>query len=338
MISKQKIKNIIILAIIMSVISLTCIFYNFINPLLANFMFDKFRVVTNKNNLLVHFVSVGHGDGIAINLPDGKIMLIDVGPKYRANEYTNYLQENVISTRYNKTIDYLVLTHADSDHIGATLNVLDKFDVKTIYFPKVEATSDTYKEISEVVKSDYNYVEITEDIEIKSSGYKIEFLGPMDYLSTNSSCQIIKIEYLNKRFLFAGDVPSKVEELFVENFKDELDCDVLKVAHHGSDTSSSEKFLDATNSDYAIISSGNRYNLPNEEIVDRLKSFDMEVLRTDTVGDILFAVSENYGLKYVTDDYFITNFSLDYRYIVIVLDVGLTVIIVCVILKKEKKK
>ncbi len=338
MISKQKIKSIIILAIIMSIISLTCIFHSFFNSFIAYFMLKNFKVVSNYNNLLVHYVSVGHGDGIAINFPDGKTMLIDVGPKASASKYSNYLQENVVSTKFNNTIDYLVLTHADSDHIGGTLRVLDQFDIQTVYFPKIEANSDTYKEIADVVKNNYDYVEITEGVEIKSSGYKINFLGPMDYKSTNSSCPMIKIEYMDQGFLFAGDIPIEIENLFLEKYKDELKCNVLKVAHHGSDTSSSEEFLKATNSEFAIVSSGNMYNLPNNEIVDRLKDNNMQVLRTDTDGDIVFVVGDNYELNYITDEFFITSFSFDYRYIVIVVDVTLAVIIVAIVLKKDKKK
>ena len=131
MITKQKKKSIIIMMIIMTALSLLCIFYNQINPFVLSLLADKFNLVSNKDNLMVHFINVDQSDAIAVNLPDGKIMLIDAGSEEYNVTYTKYLTENVINTKNNKEIDYLVLTHADLDHVGGTLKLLKKHQTQT---------------------------------------------------------------------------------------------------------------------------------------------------------------------------------------------------------------
>ena len=112
-------------------------FYSFINPKIINGLANSFNLVTSEKNLLVHFIDVGQADAIAINLPDGKTMLIDDGSKEYNVSYVNYLKENVTSSKTNNKIDYLVLTHADSDHVGGTMKLLKNFKIKTIYMPKI---------------------------------------------------------------------------------------------------------------------------------------------------------------------------------------------------------
>ena len=114
----------------MAVLTALCFFQSWINPILVNVMCDRFKVIEVNNNLLIHTINVGQADAIAINLPDGKVLLIDDGSKYYNVEYVKYLKENVVNTKNNFEIDYLVLTHADSDHIGGTMKLLKNFKIQ----------------------------------------------------------------------------------------------------------------------------------------------------------------------------------------------------------------
>ena len=136
--NKQKIKISIVLSVIMLTISLFCVFYAKINSTIENFMFNKFGVISRKGNLLVHFIDVGQGDAIAVNLPNDEVLLIDAGPKNNNVKFTNYVKQNVLNSKTDLVIDYLILTHADADHIGGAMLLLQEFDVKKDIKKKVE--------------------------------------------------------------------------------------------------------------------------------------------------------------------------------------------------------
>ena len=337
MFTKQKIKKIIISFSIMLLISITLVFHNFLNLLIKGWLV-KINVVSSKNNLMVHFVNVGQGDAIAINLPDNKIMLIDTGSEDNNVTLTDYLKENVLHARHNNKIDYLVLTHADMDHIGGTLRLLKNFNVKTVFVPKVNSNTDSYEEVLTYIEANCEYRMAYDDYEIKGKDYTITFLKQMSYDDTNDSSQVIKLSCFNKKFLFAGDVSADVENDFIEHYNEFLDCDVLKVAHHGSKTSSSAEFLMATSPSYSVISVGadNNYGHPTEEVLNRINALGSKVLRTDKDGNILFVVGKDYNLTNLNGKYYVFNLSLDYAYLVVVVDVILLLYIVVIIIKKEK--
>ena len=137
MFTKQKIKNLIILGVVILILSITCIFKSFFNPIVINFFVNEFDLVSIDKNILVHFINVGQADAAAINLPDGKVLLIDSGSESNNTDYVNYLKENVLHTKRNSYIDYLVLSHADMDHVGGTLKLLNEFNVGTVFLPKI---------------------------------------------------------------------------------------------------------------------------------------------------------------------------------------------------------
>lgn len=128
--SKQKIKKLMIYISVILLVGVICFFNSTIKHNAINMLFDNFGIVARDDTMLVHFISVGQGDACVIDLPDGKTMLIDTGLKSGNVSYTNYLEENVINDQFNRIIDYLVLTHADADHIGGTLRVLKIFKLK----------------------------------------------------------------------------------------------------------------------------------------------------------------------------------------------------------------
>lgn len=334
---KQKIKKVIILSIIMVVCGLSCLFFDFVNPWIVQGLFNNFNIISNKDALLVHYVSVGQGDAIAINLPDGKTALIDVGSQSGTSAQANYVKDFVLNSKLNNKIDYLILTHADSDHIGATMKVLQDFDIETIYYPVVQSTSKTYQEMNSYVKENKKYVLMNTTIDLSANGYSFVIYEPIDYSNTNSSCPLIKLEYKNKSFLFTGDITSSVELKYLSKYGDEISCDVLKVSHHGSKTATSELFLDETSPDYAVISSGNRYGHPDDEVINKLNQNEIKTLRTDEQGNIVFVVGNNYDLQYKTGEYHITMLSLDYRYLILVFEICCGIKIILILSKKEKK-
>lgn len=324
----------------MLVLTLTCVFRSFVYPFIINGLANRFNFVTSENNMLVHFINVGQADAIAINLPDGKTMLIDDGSKDYNVNYVKYLKENVTSSKLNNKIDYLVLTHADSDHVGGTMKLLKNFEIKTIFMPKIMSNSQTFSEIYNYVTKNCDYKTLGDEFKIETKQYKFTFFELLNDSNTNDSSQVIKLEYRNKSFLFTGDISTNVEDDYLNIYGEKLDCDVLKIAHHGSKTATSEAFLHCVTPNYAIISVGknNDYNHPNDSVIKLLNDYNVNILRTDEHGDILFVIGKDYNLKILNNKYYITNLTLDYTIYVLVFDIILFGVAIVVIIKKEKKK
>jgi len=144
---------------------------------------------------------------------------------------------------------------------------------------------------------------------------------------------------MNKSFLFVGDISSSVEQVYVEKYNNKLDCDVLKISHHGSFSSTSEVFLQATTPEYAVISvgEGNIYGHPSFDVLDRLNDVDANILRTDKHKDILFVVGKYYTLEQLNGIYYISNLTLSYVELVIFIDGVLFVCGIIILIKKNKK-
>lgn len=318
---KQK-KEIITLFVTIALISILIFFYPLIQPRILSTLSNSFSVISNNHNMLVHFISVGQGDAIAINFPDGKVMLIDAGPTSSNVSYTTYLNEKVLNNKRDKKIDYFVMTHSDTDHIGGALRLLENFDVETIYLPVVTEDTASFTQLyNYIYNHDYNLISSVDASAIRQSDYVIEFFGPVDLEDENDSCQIVRIEYMSYSFIFTGDISSTVEQKYVETYGELLDSDVLKVPHHGSKYSSSINFLEAVSPKYAVISCGyNTYGHPTSEAISNLSSVGANVLRTDNDGNILFTVGNYYPLDLKTGTYSITGSNLDYRILIIVID------------------
>lgn len=242
-------------------------------------------------------------------------------------------------------IDYFVLTHADSDHIGGAINVLQSFDVETIYTPKIADNTIAYTEFEDYVTSNNYKTQIAEDDEkLNIAGCKITFLSAGEYDDENDASYVLKVEYLNKSFLFTGDIGKTVEADLIDKYNTELDCDVLKVAHHGSDTSTSYSFLEAVTPEYAIISCGinNRWNFPKDIVISNLNVIGANIHRTDLDGNAVFVVSENYNLVKLVGDYTMTNLSLDYRFLILTIQAiiifGLVMDTIKLLRKRKKLK
>ena len=281
--------------------------------------------------LVVAYVDVGMGDCTFIKLPDNKCMMIDTGEDV-SNNYSKIRQ--FLDNYSVKSIDYLVLSHVDRDHIENTIKLLEDFSVRQTFIPKI-LNKDLYTAFSNVVDNLVNKnVSIKYSmplINLSGEDYSIYFLSPngnqMDdyYAEFNSSVMpnadqinnlspIIYLEYKGVRFLFTGDVNYSQENRLLTNYNVGLyseflpninleNIDVLKVAHHGSNDSSTTNFLSLVNTKTAIISVGsNSYSLPSTSMINRLKTISPNcgILRTDLNGSIIISVSKDYQYKITT--------------------------------------
>ncbi len=277
----------------------------------------------------VHFINVGQGDCIFIDLPDGKNVLIDTGEADALEQNNQYITAYL--KQYNvHTIDYLVLTHPDSDHVGNAESIVNEFEVINAYVPYITSTlrqnyyyfdraySALEKENANIVVSDYYKCIKGEDYafvflspkqkDVVDSSYSIfnGMLIPSEQASNDLS-PIIYFESFQTRMIFTGDAGKSQENLVIDNYFARLydtifkkqgvqvvleDVDCLKVGHHGSDTSSSQEFINLLRPKNAVISvSGNNYyGHPNSATLERLEKANPNytLYRTDYHGTVVF--------------------------------------------------
>ena len=232
----------------------------------------------------VHFLDVGQGDSIFIELTQGKSMLIDASTADCGEGIAEYIQDN----GYSK-IDYLVATHPHVDHIGGMQDVVEQLEIGEIYMPKASTTTKTYKNLLKAIKAKGNKINTAKagSTIYSDSSLGIDILAPNSdsYDELNDYSIVIKLVYGKKSFLFTGDA----EKLSEDEITADVSADVLKVGHHGSSTSSSEKFIKRVNPEFAVISCGkdNSYGHPHKETIETLKKYDVEVFRTDKMGTII---------------------------------------------------
>jgi len=248
-----------------------------------------------KGILTVAFLNVGQGDAIFIQAPNGNQMLIDGGPG------KSVLRElSAVMPFYDRSIDVILATHADQDHVGGLPDVFKKYKVNVFIEPGVSGESSSYQELEKIVA---NKNSSTNEVEIKKilakrgmnidlgGGVILQILFPDRNLvvtETNTSSIVAKLVYGENEFLLTGDSPKTIEEYLV-SFGN-LQSDVLKVAHHGSKNSDDENFVSAVSPKYAVISVGqdNKYGHPNEETLKTLNNLGIKILRTDELGRIIF--------------------------------------------------
>ncbi|KNF09965.1 ComE operon protein 3 [Gottschalkia purinilytica] len=239
-----------------------------------------------KDQLAVHFIDVGQADSILIQFPNGQTSLIDGGNRDDKDLVVNYIKEQGI-----KKIDYLIATHPHEDHIGGLPEVINTFEIGKIYMPKKSANTKIFERVVKSIKDKGLKATVAKggiDI-INDNDLKFKIIAPNsdNYSDTNEYSIVNKLEYKNISFLFTGDAEKESEEEML-NLGYNLSSDVLKVGHHGSRTSTSDKFLKAVNPKYGVISLGknNDYGHPHKEAIDTLKNNNVNILRTDELGTI----------------------------------------------------
>ncbi|HHD2751593.1 TPA: ComEC/Rec2 family competence protein [Clostridium perfringens] len=237
------------------------------------------------NGISVTYLNVGQGDSELIQV-NGKNMLIDAGTNAGAQDLVKDLKNRGI-----KTIDIAIATHPHEDHIGGMDEVLENFDVKSFYAPKVAHTTKTYENMLKAVKNEgLKIKQIKEGTDIDlGKNTKVEVYSPIktNYEELNDYSPIMKISYGNNSFMFTGDAETPVEQEVLNEHKN-LKADVLKLGHHGSHSSTSEPFLKAVDPSIAIVSCGkdNKYGHPHKETMSNLKKAGVTVYETFRDGDI----------------------------------------------------
>ena len=248
-------------------------------------LFQGTVAITPGEDLKVHFLDVGQGDSIFIELPTNETILIDASIKDASNKIINYLREENVSK-----IDYVFATHPHSDHIGGMSAVIKAFDIGQIYMPKAVTTTKTYENLLLTIKDKNLKIKTAKagNTIIDTDDLKLVVLAPNQdsYESLNNYSIVLKLTYKEKSFLFTGDA----ETLSEKEITGDVEADVLKVGHHGSRTSTSQAFLNKVNPSYAVISVGlnNDYKHPHQEVLDRLEKKNIKIYRTDQNGDIMF--------------------------------------------------
>jgi competence protein ComEC len=240
--------------------------------------------------LKVNFFDVGQGDAIFVETPTGHQILIDGGPSSKIIEK---LAREI--PFWDRSIDLIILTHPERDHITGLLEVLKRYRVENILWTGIVRNIPEYKEWLNLLEKERANVKIAragQKISCKNCQWEIEVFYPfenlegMEFEDSNDTSIVSKLIFGNFSFLFTGDIYKDVEEILsLTNF--DLNSKILKVAHHGSKTSSSEKFLEKVSPEIAVISVGeNKYGHPHRETLETLKKYGIRVLRTDLNGDI----------------------------------------------------
>ena len=257
----------------------------------ASFVYENYirEPVTVEGEINIHAIDVGQGDSTLIVAPEGNL-LIDAGTNSSETDLLAYLDYHGIDT-----IDYLILTHPHEDHIGGADAVIENCCVKNVIMTSFTVTGRTYDNLLDALEKseETNVIECQAGAEYAVGEMKIKLLGPDPTElgdDANNSSIITKITYGESSLLFTGDAESSVEKHLIAQWGQELDCDFLKMGHHGSSTSNCDDFVDAVSPYMSVVSCGkdNSYGHPHREIVSMLKNKNIEYYRTDRDGSIVF--------------------------------------------------
>ena len=284
-VTTKSLKNLLAIILCLSVLcsSLTACSFSFED--LASSTLPETDVLT------VHFIDVEQGDSTLITFPDGKTMLIDGGPQYNSYNLINYISNLGI-----ETIDLLVATHPHEDHIGGLADVLDNFAVGEVFMPSIPEsdtpTTRVYEQfLTAVINEDCAVTEASAGtVILKEENISAECVAPggTNYGNLNLYSAVVRLQFNSIKFLFMGDAESENEsEILAGGF--DVDADIIKVGHHGSNTSSSRKFIKKVSPTVGVISCGedNRYGHPHEEILNLFESSSTDIYRTDLNGTVI---------------------------------------------------
>lgn len=232
-------------------------------------------LVRGEGELLMHVIDVGQGDCIYVQLPDGKDMVIDCANYNNDGDYQKKTFDYLDAYITDDTVEYLMLTHCDSDHVYYMDDLLARYQVEKIFMPNVLATPGTKTESKKKLQDQINALDtsrFTDPDTVESVTYAEFFIAALT-------------------------------EPLVMARTGKVDCDVLKVGHHGSETSTLDNFLDNYSFEYAIIScnaAGNTFYHPRQDTLDRLKARDIDVYRTDNNGNVVVSVDKDGNIKITT--------------------------------------
>lgn len=236
--------------------------------------------------LIVHFIDVGEGDCILIQMPNNKNILVDTGNLSAGYKVVKYLKLKNISQ-----LEYIIITHMHPDHVGGIFNILPEYRANTIYYNGYSPqNNEFFCELINLTK-DQNIPMKVLNAENKLSFEKaiIEVLAPLKPLSgdLNGDSLVLKITFGKIMFLLTGDLNVNGEKRLIEAGSN-LKSDVLKAGHHGAEDASSEEFIDKVMPKIVVLSVGknNRYGYPSEKVIARFKTKEIPLYRTDLNGTI----------------------------------------------------
>ena len=248
--------------------------------LISNIKGNNFEYIVDTSKLQIIYFDVGQADSTLI-MNNGKTVLIDGGNDSDGDNLVKYIKSQKISK-----IDTVIATHLHADHIGGLDDVIDSFNIETVYMPDTINTDKQVEEFLDAMerkKLKYEVPEIGTKFDVGLANCEVVAINN-DARDLNNSSIVIQLNYLKQNYLFMGDSEKEVEDSRNWN-----KINVLKVGHHGSSSSSTEKFLNQTRPDIAIISVGlnNQYNHPSVDVLNRLKNLNATIYRTDEDGSLL---------------------------------------------------
>lgn len=236
--------------------------------------------------LAVHFIDVGQGAAQVIVTPNNKVMVIDGGNNSEEKTMVNYLNSLGI-----KKVDILIGTHPDADHVGGLDAVVDHFDIGQVIMPKVQRDTQTYQSLlNSIAAKDLKVTTAKAGLTVSlDPSVNVQMISPVGENSdANEMSAVVKLTYGNHSFLLVGDAGVETEKTWIQNGVN-LQSTVLLVGHHGSDSSTSEAFVNKVKPTYAVIQVGkNSYGHPTDTVLNRLTKNNVNIYRTDTDGTIVF--------------------------------------------------
>ncbi|MDD4767633.1 MAG: ComEC/Rec2 family competence protein [Desulfotomaculaceae bacterium] len=248
--------------------------------------------------MVVHFLDVGQGDSIFVQLPNGQHLLVDASTRAMGKNVVTYLKKAGV-----KKIDYLVATHPHEDHIGGMTAVFRAFEIERVYMPKVTHSTKAYEDLLKSIQAEGLKIKTASagvDI-INSEDLRAEIIAPNSaaYENINDYSAVTQLTFGKVSFLLTGDAEKQSEQEMLANGAS-LRADVLKAGHHGSYTSTSPPFLNAVKPKYAVIScgTGNDYGYPHVVTLQNLRG--VQLFRTDLDGNVVFT-TDGEGLRVSAD-------------------------------------
>lgn len=242
--------------------------------------------------LTLTMIDVGQADSFLL-VQDGKTMLVDCGTRSTGEDVVKYLNEQGITR-----LDYVIGTHPHDDHMGGMYDVITNFEIGKIIMPEVEVgkvTTNWYVKLMQEIKQgayELEYAKLGATYDLGEASFKI--IGPIetDESNLNNYSIVLKVTFGDMDVIMTGDAETKVERDIIDS-GEALDAEILKVGHHGSDTSSSDGFLDAVSPLYALISAkvGNKYEHPIKSTMQKLEKRKIEVYRTDENGTVVATIT-----------------------------------------------
>ena len=244
--------------------------------------------------LTLTMIDVGQADSFLL-VQDGKTMLVDCGTRSTGEDVVKYLNEQGITR-----LDYVIGTHPHDDHMGGMYDVITNFEIGKIIMPEVEVgkvTTNWYVKLMQEIKQgayELEYAKLGAVYDLGEASFKI--IGPIetDEINLNNYSIVLKVTFGDMDVIMTGDAETKVEKAIIES-GETLGAEILKVGHHGSDTSSSDEVLDAVSPLYALISAkvGNKYEHPIKSTMQKLEKRKIEVYRTDENGTVVATITAN---------------------------------------------